>query len=162
MIVRRRRIRRLGAFIAISIATLIIGPHAAWAEQVNYSAVRGTRNAPSFLVTRFGAKCDGITDDTKAFQAALDTAGAGCQAKGAYVVTGYATVLVPNGASCRIDSGLTDSKSDCVGISSYAGATLDFTGLANGRTALTLNHLAYGAYAGNVAKFEKAIVSNLT
>jgi hypothetical protein len=156
MIVRRRRIRRRrGALIAISIAALITASRANCAEEaVNYSGARGAKEASRFLVTRFGAKCNGTADDSTAFQAALDAAGAGCRAKGAYVVVGYATVLVPDGASCRINSGLTDSKSDCVGISSYTGATLDFTGLANGRAALTLNHLAYGAYAGNVAKFE--------
>ncbi|HKV55324.1 MAG TPA: hypothetical protein VJN94_11870, partial [Candidatus Binataceae bacterium] len=39
-------------------------------------------------------------------------------------------------------------------ISSYAGATLDFTGLQRGQIAITLKPLVYGAYTGNVARFE--------
>jgi hypothetical protein len=81
-------------------------------------------------------------------------AGAKCRANGAYVIAGYQTVLVPDGAVCKLNGGLIDPKSDCVGIASYAGATLDFTGLASGQTALKLNHLAYGAYSGNVPRFE--------
>jgi hypothetical protein len=106
----------------------------------------------SFLVTRFGARCDGISDDGAAFQSALDAAGAGCRANGAFVVSGFATVIIPDGARCRISRGLIDTKSDCVGIASEAGATLDFSGMIGG-TALSLRPLAYGAYAGNLTRF---------
>jgi len=112
-----------------------------------------TMNA-AFLVTRFGARCDGIMDDARAFQNALDAAGAGCLVRKGYLIGGYQTVVVPDGASCKLNSGLTNSKSDCVGISSYSGATLDFSGLPGGQTALTLNPLVYGAYTGNLARFE--------
>jgi hypothetical protein len=67
------------------------------------------------------------------------SAGVRCQRHGAYIVAGFATVIVPDGARCRINSALTDSKSDCVGIASDAGATLDFSGLVGGGTALTLS-----------------------
>lgn len=116
-------------------------------------ALAATVKGP-FLVTRFGAKCDDKSDDTKAFQAAFDAAGAGCAARGAYVRSGFATIVIPDGAICKVNGGLIDHKSDCVGLASYAGATIDFSGLARGRTALTLKHLAYGAYSGNVARFE--------
>ena len=106
------------------------------------------------MVTRFGARCDGHTDDTRAFQAALNAAGAGCAASKGYLDSGYQTVLVPDGVRCRLNSGLVDIRSDCVGISSYAGATLDFSGLPDGQTALTLRPLVYGAYTGNLARFE--------
>jgi hypothetical protein len=115
-------------------------------EAMNYKA--------SFVVTRFGAKCDGVTDDARAFQTALDAAGARCQTGGAYVVAGFGAVTVPDGARCRINRGLIDSKSDCVGIASYGGATLDFGRLADGGTALTLKHAAYGGYSGNLSRFE--------
>jgi hypothetical protein len=105
-----------------------------------------------YLVTRFGARCDGVSDDSAAFQSALDAAGAGCRADGAFAVAGFATVTVPDGARCRLSRGLVDAKSDCVGLASDAGATLDFSGMTRG-TALTLKHLAYGAYAGNVTRF---------
>jgi hypothetical protein len=108
----------------------------------------------SFVVTRFGAQCNDTADDTKAFQAALDAAAVDCTTQGAYVRSGFHTVVIPDGAICRVNGSLTDRKSDCVGIASYAGATIDFRGLARARTALTLKHLAYGAYSGNVPRFE--------
>lgn len=142
--------------IAVSSATIVALPCALRAQEAQRSSTsrRAGPGDSSFPVTRFGAKCDGVTDDTRAFQAALDAAGARCQASGSSVIAGYATVLVPDGAKCRIARGLTDPKSDCVGMSSNAGAALDFTGLASGGTALTLNHLAYGGYSGNVVRFE--------
>lgn len=121
-------------------------------EPKQYSSYRAI--GANYPVTRFGAKCDGATDDTRAFQRALDTAGVGCQANGAYVAMGFATVIVPDGTRCRINRGITDAKSDCVGISSFAGATLDFSGLSDGGTALTLKHFAYGGYSGNIPRFE--------
>jgi hypothetical protein len=142
-------------FVGVSIiAMFIVLPLLGFAQSERGSANLGRSSGTSFLVTKFGAKCDGTADDTRAFQIALDAAGAKCRAKGAYVIAGYQTLLVPDGAVCKLNGGLTDRKSDCVGISSYAGATLDFTGLASGQTALTLNHLAYGAYSGNVVRFE--------
>lgn len=155
MIYRTLGIGRLAVAIVISIVAQIIPPSAKSVHSAEQDPSASRATAPAtFLLTKFGAKCDGLTDDTTALQAALDAAASGCRARGAYVVAGYATVVIPDGADCRIDNGVTDSKSDCVGISSYAGATLDFARLGNGCTALTLNHLAYGAYAGNVARFE--------
>ncbi len=137
--------------VTIALLTILGGPRQDFAQ----GGAGSYRNAGErFVVTRFGAKCDGVTDDTRAFQAALDAAGSRCHANGAYVVAGFATVTVPDGARCRITRGLVDSKSDCVGISSFAGASLDFSSLADGGAALTLKHLAYGGYAGNVPRFE--------
>jgi hypothetical protein len=117
------------------------------------SALASVAKGP-FVVTRFGAKCNDISDDAKAFQAALDAAGANCKAKGGYVRSGFQTVVIPDGATCRVNETLIDHKSDCVGIASNAGATLDFSKLARGKTALVLKHLVYGAYSGNVPRFE--------
>lgn len=105
------------------------------------------RHGDEFLVTRFGAKCDGRADDSRAFQAALDAASARCGAGKGYLDSGYQTVLVPDGARCRLNSGLVDARSDCVGISSYAGGTLDFSGLPHGLIALTLKPLIYSQTA---------------
>ncbi len=135
-------------------AVLLALPVWAYAQSQRYSRPRDRSMTSAFQVTRFGAKCDGNTDDTRAFQAALNAAGAGCGAGKGYVDSGYQTVLIPDGAKCRLNSGLIDSRSDCVGISSYAGATLDFSGLREGQSALTLKPLVYGAYTGNVARFE--------
>lgn len=55
---------------------------------------------------------------------------------------------------CKITRKLTNSKSDCVGLVSFAGATLDFRALANGATALEQRRMAAGAYAGNIPRFE--------
>jgi hypothetical protein len=68
----------------------------------------------------------------------LDAVATRCQASGAYVVAGYTTVIVPDGGRCRINGGLIDPKSGCVGVVGYSGAILNFRGLASGRTALTL------------------------
>ena len=137
----------MGPVLAACILTLAIaGSRKAYGQ----SAVPSS----SFLVTRFGARCDGVTDDTRAFEAALRAAAAHCAARGAYVVSGFRTIIVPDGAICRLNGGLVNPRADCVGISSFAGATLDFSGLGEGRTALTLNPLAYGAYSGNLARFE--------
>jgi hypothetical protein len=152
MVSRARSLRK--TVIAISVLTFAAPPRPILGQQsATYSRHYGAQR-DGFVVTRFGARCDGVADDSGAFQAALDAAGLRCQQHGAYVVSGFATVIVPDGARCRIDRGLTDSKSDCVGIASHAGATLDFSGLAGGSTALTLKHLAYGAYSGNIPRFE--------
>lgn len=139
--------------IAISVLIFAAPPRVFGQQSATYFRRYGA-SRDGFVVTRFGARCDGIADDSGAFQAAFDAAGIRCQQHGAYVVSGFATVIVPDGSICRINRGLLDSKSDCVGIASHAGATLDFTGLAGGSTALTLKHLAYGAYSGNIPRFE--------
>ncbi len=152
MLSDKLRIRR--CVVAFALFTTLGSPCSSLAQTspIHSGSYRVTN--PTFLVTTFGAKCDGVSDDTNAFQAALDAAGARCQAAGAYVISGFAMVIVPDGARCRINRGLINAKSDCVGIASYAGATLDFSGLSNGATALTLKHLSYGGYSGNVPRFE--------
>jgi hypothetical protein len=147
------RVARLLRSIKVT-AVLLALPVLACAQSQRYGGPRDRSMTSAFLVTRFGAKCDGNTDDTRAFQAALNAAGAGCGAGKGYLDSGYQTVLVPDGARCRLNSGLINNRSDCVGISSYAGGVLDFSGLPHGQTALTLKPLIYGAYTGNVARFE--------
>lgn len=124
------------------------------AQRIRSGVKHGSVGEGAFVVTRFGAKCDGVTDDTRPFQAALDAAAAGCETHGAYVRSGFQTVLIPDGSVCKVNRPLTNRSSDCVGVSSYAGATIDFSDLAKGETALTLKHLAYGAYSGNIARYE--------
>jgi hypothetical protein len=144
-----RLIRRIGI-----VAVLLTLPMLAYPQSRRNSRPRDQSITSAFLVTRFGARCDGNTDDSRAFQAALNAAGAGCAAGRGYLDGGYRTVVVPDGARCRLNSGLINNRSDCVGISSYAGGTLDFSALPHGQTALTLKPLIYGAYTGNVARFE--------
>jgi hypothetical protein len=150
-------LRIRGRILSVALATtLLVVPTLAQTQNQPSRANRQTgptERAP-FLVTRFGARCNGITDDTRAFQAALDAAGSGCSASRGFLSNGYQTVVVPDGARCKLDGGLVNSRSDCVGLSSYAGATLDFSRLPPGDTALTLKPLVYGAYTGNVARFE--------
>jgi hypothetical protein len=148
----RARISRV--VLAAALLTIAAGPGPVLGRETAAYPSSYRERSENLIVTRFGARCDGATDDSAAFQTALDAAGARCRTQGAYVAAGFATVIVPDGARCRIDRGLTDAKSDCVGIASYSGATLDFSGLSEGRTALTLKHLAYGSYSGNVPRFE--------
>ena len=147
------RMERLLSSIGMT-AVLLTTPAMLYAQGQRYSRPRDQSSTPAFLVTRFGARCDGKTDDTRAFQAALNAAGAGCSVGRGQLDSGYQTVLVPDGVRCRLNSGLIDSKSDCVGISSNAGATLDFSGLREGQTALTLKPLVYGSYNSNITRFE--------
>jgi hypothetical protein len=75
--------------VAIGLLTIVAGPRPVLGrEAATYSGSYGVKR-DSFLVTRFGARCDGIGDDSRAFQAALDAAGARCQAHGAYVAAGF-------------------------------------------------------------------------
>ena len=152
MISRAPSLRRI--VVAIELLTIVARPRPILGQRATTHTDPYGAKRDGLVVTRFGAKCNSVADDSGAFQAALDAAGARCQQDGAYVVAGFATVIVPDGARCRINRGLTDSKSDCVGIASNAGATLDFSGLADGSTALTLKHLAYGGYSGNISRFE--------
>lgn len=54
---------------------------------------RAVASSRDFDVSRYSARCDDISDDTAAFQAAFDAAGSRCKAAGAYVVAGFAQVV---------------------------------------------------------------------
>jgi hypothetical protein len=111
---------------------------------------RGITSA--FLVTRFGARCDGIQMTLERSRPSSTRQVPDVPPDGAIWTVGIKRCSFPT--RCRLNSGLIDSRSDCVGISSYAGGTLDFSSLPHGQTALTLKPLIYGAYTGNVARFE--------
>src|SRR5207253_10105915 len=95
------RVMRLLRSIGVT-AVLLALPVLAYAQTQRHGGPRDRSMTSAFLVTRFGAKCDGNTDDTRAFQAALNAAGAGCSAGKGYLDSGYQTVLVPDGVKCRI------------------------------------------------------------
>jgi hypothetical protein len=86
--------------------------------------------ASGVLVTGRGARCDGITDDSRAIQAAISAAGAQCDSDGAHQMWNQSYIELPSGSTCKINSGLQFDAA-CVGLVSN-GATLDATALSSG------------------------------
>ena len=87
-------------------------------------------------VTAQGARCDGITDDSGAIQAAIGVAGARCSSDGSHQMRNQSYIELPSGSTCKINSGLQFDAA-CVGLVSN-GATLDASGLSSG-AAITVN-----------------------
>lgn len=92
--------------------------------------------ASGILVTGHGAKCDGITDDSGAIQAAISVAGAQCSSDGSHQMHNQSYIELPSGSTCKIDGGLQFDAA-CVGLVSN-GATLDATALSSG-AAISVN-----------------------
>jgi hypothetical protein len=92
--------------------------------------------AAGILVTAQGAKCDGITDDSGAIQAAIGVAGHDVAAIVHIKMHNQSYIELPNGSSCKIDNGLQFDGA-CVGLVSN-GATLDASGLG-AAAAITVN-----------------------
>src|SRR5260370_29578525 len=92
--------------------------------------------AAGVLVTADGAKCDGITDDSRAIQAAISAAGAQCSSDGSHQMRNQSYIELPSGSTCKIYSGLQFDAA-CVGLVSN-GANLDATALSSG-AAISVN-----------------------
>ncbi len=92
--------------------------------------------ASGVLVRQHGARCDGITDDSIAIKAAITAAGAYCYSDSSHQMHNQSYIELPNGSTCKINSGLQFNAA-CVGLVSN-GATLDATALNSG-AAITVN-----------------------
>jgi hypothetical protein len=119
------RMKKLPPALLIAIATI-------WAFSA--SAQVNQLHATPYLVTSYGAKCNDVSDDSAAIQAALNTAAATCT-----YTNGFATytpvVSFPYGAVCKIRTGLT--RSNCVSVEGNQ-TTLDFSNLSQKGTGMTV------------------------
>jgi len=77
-----------------------------------------------FSVTDYGAKCDDMTDDSLAIQAAIAAAGSACHVLRDQDVVNQAAISLPAGRTCKVAAPLSVVGS-CVGIEGN-GAALDF------------------------------------
>jgi hypothetical protein len=69
--------------------------------------------ATAYLVTSYGARCDGVTDDSRAIQATLTLAAANCTYSTNFAA--YTPVVAfPFGGVCKVNTGLV--RSNCVSI----------------------------------------------
>ena len=103
-------------------------------------AMQGNEDAIfSSLLYSNGAKLDGVTDDSVAFQAAIDSL--------ATLTTGRISVSLPTAKTIKLDSGLTFD----IGKIHLDGKNckLDFSGMSTG-TAITLTGTAYDKSYGGV------------
>jgi hypothetical protein len=96
----------------------------------------GQAFASGFLVTSYGAKCDGMTDDSGAIQSTINAAEARCSSDSAHQMHSQSYIELPSGSTCKIDSGLQFDGA-CVGFVSNGG-TVDATGISSG-PAITVN-----------------------
>ena len=94
----------------------------------------GLLTSPAFasgvLVTKHGARCDGISNDTEAIQATINAAAAQCYSDSSHQMHNQSYIELPSGSTCKIYSALQFNAA-CVGFVSN-GATLDASGLGSG------------------------------
>jgi hypothetical protein len=106
-------------------------------------------NQPTYYAVSYGAKCDDKTNDSAAFAALLTAAKANCE-DNSNVAEGQATVDLPPGKICKLNSGLSIDTS-CISLRGN-GAMLDFTGIPAGSAAITTTEKnSASPYNDNVA-----------
>lgn len=132
-----RRSRRIGGLFALS---LVLGSCSGFEA----------RAADQYAVLDFGAKADGQTDDTTAFQKALDAAGAAgggvvYAPRGSYLLAGH--LNVPNGVTLRgvwesvpAHTGIRDAGLPKPGSDGTTFLVTEGRGKEDGPAFLTLNH----------------------
>lgn len=104
---------------------------------------------PTYYAVSYGAKCDDKTNDAAAFASLLTAAEAHCVTNSNFA-EGQATVDLPPGKICKLNSGLTLNTS-CVSIRGN-GAMLDFSSMPAGSAAITTTELnSVSPYNDNVA-----------
>jgi hypothetical protein len=108
--------------------------------------------ASGVSVTGYGAKCDGMTDDSGAIQAAITAAGANCSSDGLHQMHSQSYIELPTGSTCKIDSGLQFDAA-CEGIVSN-GATIDATGLSSGAAITVGSSQPQSPFGENVPPWE--------
>lgn len=109
---------------------------------------------PVYDVRTFGAKCDGITDDTAAINATVVAAGT--------VAGGPATVLLPPG-TCMVSAGQSDAITIKYDNIDFAGAGTFATILKNKSTSrATIIHAYKGTYPGGTTIIKNVTIRDLT
>jgi hypothetical protein len=94
---------------------------------VSLIILSGNAFAAGFLVTNYGAQCNGFADDTAGINAALQAASARCVSDGSHQMWNQSYIELPTGSTCVINGGLVLNAA-CAGIVSN-GATLNAKGL---------------------------------
>lgn len=106
-----------------------------------------TALASGLMVTRYGAQCDGIADDTEAFQRAIDAARAKCQFLPDNSTTGQTYLELPTGSVCKITKTLIFDTA-CVGLDGN-GATINARAIHSGSALLLKRSRPATPYSGN-------------
>ncbi len=128
-------IKKVAALIVV-LLTVPTHPTLSFAEGGKMAAPQAQLLAtqPTYYAVSYGAKCDDNTNDQPAFVAMLAAAKANCSVIG-NIAEGQATVDLPPGKVCKLNSGIT-IDTGCVGLRGN-GATLDFRGIPAGTAAVT-------------------------
>jgi hypothetical protein len=126
------------------------------AATIAFGLLTGAALASGVSVTSQGAKCDGVTDDSAALQAAINVADASCWSDATHQMRNQSYIELPTGSTCKINSGLT-FDSACVGLVSN-GATLDASGIASGPAILVSTSQPQTPFAENVPPWESVHV----
>lgn len=108
--------------------------------------------ASGLLVTKHGARCDGVTDDTAAIQSAISAAGALCYSDSLHQMHNQTYIELPSGSTCKIDRSLQFNAA-CVGLVSN-GATLDATGLSSSAAILVNTSQPESPFGENTPPWE--------
>ncbi|MGH8336760.1 MAG: hypothetical protein ACRETL_08095, partial [Gammaproteobacteria bacterium] len=114
-------------------------------------------NGGGIEVMRYGAKCDGHTDDAAAFGRAIKAAASKCVIAASQDATNQSFIILPAGRTCAVKSTLVFPGS-CVGVRGN-GAVLDFRSLpSGGPSAVAISIISshpYSPYGDNLVPWDQ-------